>query len=202
MSLLPWIMLALLGGFVVQPVSTLVHQLGHGLAVWLLARRPAVVTVGRSPWLCFAVGSVDVRVSPVPARGVVTGGECRYDVNGVSWRTRGWISLGGPIATALELAVVGALASVLWGQGMFVRSSLLVVVLGLLVSLILTLVPGPTSVDGTVILGPRDGWQARRAFVCHRLGMPIHHHPKLVPSAGYTPVLARPRSPQGRSSSE
>ena len=66
---LTWCGSALVLAFLVQPVSTLVHELGHAGAVAVLANRPSLVVVGRGPWVTFAGRRARVRFSCLPARG-------------------------------------------------------------------------------------------------------------------------------------
>ena len=57
--------------FVVQPVSTLIHELGHGVVACRLRGGPASIVVGRGPWLRFSVGQIRVNFSLLPGRGVL-----------------------------------------------------------------------------------------------------------------------------------
>jgi len=88
-----WLALVLLLEFAVQPLSTLVHELGHAIAVAAVGKCPAHAIVGRGPWLTAQIGRFMVSFSPFPMRGVLVRGICRYDPAGISWRSRGWIAL-------------------------------------------------------------------------------------------------------------
>jgi hypothetical protein len=45
-----WALAFVVAAFVVLPLATLGHELGHALAVSLLAQRPSLVVVGRGPF--------------------------------------------------------------------------------------------------------------------------------------------------------
>lgn len=100
--------------FIVQPVSYLIHELGHGVAACRLGAGHASIMVGRGPWMRFPVGRIRVNFRLLPSRGVMIGGVCRYD-GSVSWRSRALISLSGPAATLVEL-LAGLSVSALLGR--------------------------------------------------------------------------------------
>lgn len=100
--------------FIVQPVSYLIHELGHGVAACRLGAGHASIMVGRGPWMRFSVGRIRVNFRLLPSRGVMIGGVCRYD-GSVSWRSRALISLSGPAATLVEL-LAGLSVSALLGR--------------------------------------------------------------------------------------
>jgi hypothetical protein len=168
-----WVVLILLLGFVVQPLSTLIHELGHAAAVIGLARRRALVVVGRSPWAELKAGRLHVRFGPRPARGVLFRGLCVHDSEGLPWRTLGLIALAGPLATFLELALLLAAAPALWHAGALLRP-LIVLTAGCLTGSLLSNLSGEPlrGSGGRIVVGQRDGWQARRAFALHRQGAP------------------------------
>jgi hypothetical protein len=173
LSLEHLIVLVLVAEFVINPFSTLLHELGHALAVTRLGRRTARVVVGRGPWLEMAAGRIHLRFSLLPARGVTFGGICVYESAGLPWRTLGLIALAGPLATLFELVGLLALAPALWQLGALARGLLILTAGGLVASLL-----GNLSRERLVAGGDRavvaqpDGWKARRAFALHREGAP------------------------------
>jgi hypothetical protein len=171
-NLLGWFLLTAVLEFVVQPVSTLIHELGHAAAVVALTGRPANVMVGRGPWLTLTAGQITVRFSPLPTRGVRIAGVCRHDPQGASWATLGWIALAGPLATLAELLTVLAIAPLVWGAGAFARYLLLSSVIMLVESLVRNLLPRGMKSDssGRAVVAVRDGVRARMAFERHRSG--------------------------------
>jgi hypothetical protein len=168
-----WLFLILVLEFLVQPLSTLVHELGHAVAVICLAKRTARVVVGREPWAQLTVDRLDVRFSLVPARGVSFRGICVYDSTGISWRSLGLIALAGPLATLVELAVLGAVAPALWHAGAVARGLILLTAGGLIATLVANLSPDPLEANpARAVVTQSDGWNARRAFALHRQGAP------------------------------
>jgi hypothetical protein len=173
--------------FVIQPVSTLIHELGHAaVARWVTKGRVSVV-VGRSPYLKFAVAGVQVHFSFLPNRGVCLRGICRSDNTGVSWRNRARRALAGPAATFLELCVVAALGASLWAHaGVFERSLIGYTVLALVISLVVNLVPRNV---GTI---PNDGAQILAALRHDRAQLPL---PTPKPASPSTRPRLRPKVP-------
>ena len=116
-----WLVVVAIVQFVIQPLSTLVHELGHACAVTLIGRRQSSVIVGRGPWLTVKRRRVTVHFSVLATRGVRIAGVCRFDRSGLSWKQLGWIALAGPLATAAQLIVVLAIAPLLWAHGRTIR---------------------------------------------------------------------------------
>jgi hypothetical protein len=144
----------------------------------VLGRRPASVVVGRGPWLTVLVGRVTVRFSPLPTRGVQVAGLCRYDPRGLSWRSRGWISLAGPVATFLQLLALCAVGSLFWRAGAMLRYVVLLWAFALIASLVANLVPRRARLDrDRAAVTQRDGWNAKRAFALHHAGHPTSRGP-------------------------
>lgn len=167
-----WLVLICVLQLLVQPVTTLLHELGHAVAVVWLGRRPALVTVGRGPWASAKGGRITVRFSLIPSRGVALRGLCVYDPSGLPWRSIGWISLAGPIATAITSAAILAAAPAIWPAGTLARYIVVSTLLMLAESLIVNLTPRPQRPrPQAAIVGRRDGWAARHAFDCHRKGI-------------------------------
>jgi hypothetical protein len=158
--------------FVVQPLATLGHELGHALAISLLSRRPSLVVVGRGPFVRIKADPTVVMFSLLPTRGVPFSGICRYDPSGLSWRTIMWVALAGPLATLCELIALALAAPVLWSSGLAVRWLIGLTAACLTTSLVVNLWPhrpGTTDRDRGV---RRDGPIARVAYARYRTGAP------------------------------
>jgi hypothetical protein len=154
-----WLVVLVTLEFVVQPVSTLIHELGHAAVARRVTNGPVSVAVGRGPYLRFAVDRVQVNFSFLPSRGVLFRGVCRFDPAGVSWRNRARLALAGPAATFVELCLAVAIAARIWGDaGALARNMIALAALGLLISLVMNLIPRTT---GPI---PNDGAQARAAL--------------------------------------
>ena len=157
--------------FVVQPLSTLLHELGHAGAALRQGAPAANIMVGRGPWMRFRLGRVGVNFSPLPTRGVMIRGVCRYDGTGLSWRARAHVSLAGPAATFVELVGVAALALLVWpGSSPLLRNLIGYTLIGLAASLIVNLVPTNRGSGPGATTLPNDGSQALRALRLHRDG--------------------------------
>jgi hypothetical protein len=159
---------------VVQPVSTLIHELGHAAAVRALGKRGSVVVVGRGPWIKIGLGRITARFSLLPSRGVLMGGLCQFDVTGLPWRSIGWIALAGPLATLVELLALLTVAPLLWSRGAFVRQLIFLWAVYLVASVLVNLSPR-RQVAGSrhAVVAQCDGWRARQAFARHRAGFPV-----------------------------
>ncbi len=176
---------------VVQPVSTLLHELGHAVAAGALGANTMSVMVGRGPWARFKLGRVQVNFSLLPARGVLIRGVCRYQADGLAWRRRAWIALAGPAATLLELLLVVTLGRAGWSTAWpLVRALILLTGSGLLASALVNLIPAHRK--GAVL--PTDGWVARRSLQLHRQGAPPPRPKRADPSCAGAPQLG----PDGR----
>jgi hypothetical protein len=173
----------------VSPVTTLLHELGHAIAATRLADRPALVIVGRGPWVSTKWGRVTVRFSLVPRRAKTKRGFCVYDRSGVPWRSIGWISLAGPIATGATLMAVLAGAPGLWTAGVLARYITFWTVVMLFGDLIVNLDPRTPQAPAAPV-GVRDGWRARHAFECHRKGLAptSKRQPESAAASGRRPI--------------
>jgi hypothetical protein len=172
-SFTTWLVIVAIVQFVIQPLSTLLHELGHAGAVALIGRRQSFVMVGRGPWLTVKRGRVTVHFSVLATRGVRIAGVCRYDRSGLSWKQLGWIALAGPLATAAQLMLVLAIAPLLWTYGPTTRYLAVLWTIGLAGSLIINLVPQRSSEPRDhATVTRRDGTQAREAFARHKAGGP------------------------------
>lgn len=156
--------------FAVQPISTLLHELGHAVAAKRLGGRDVFVVVGRGPWATLTIGGVRVNFSPLPSRGVLIRGFCSYNQSEVSWRSRAWIALAGPAATFLTLILAFGFGADAWpGSGAMVRYLIVLSVLGLLLSMPVNLLP--LRRDGRDVAN--DGAKARAAFRLASAGAPL-----------------------------
>jgi len=168
-----WLVVSAIVQFVIQPLSTLLHELGHASAVSLIGRRHSYVMVGRGPWLTVKRRRVTVHFSVSATRGVRIAGVCRYDHSGLSWKQLGWIALAGPLATAAQLVLVLAIAPFLWTHGPTARYLIVLWTIGLAGSLLINLVPQRSREPGDrAQVTRRDGTQAREAFTRHKAGAP------------------------------
>lgn len=157
--------------FVVQPVSYLIHELGHGVVACRLGGGPAAIMVGRGPWMRFSLGQMRINFSLLPSRGVMIRGVCRYQAASLSWRSRALVSLAGPAATLMELLGGLGLAAVLWpSAGPFGRNLIVLVLVGLVGSLVVNLSPMRINRGGNRVVVGNDGTRARLALRLHREG--------------------------------
>jgi hypothetical protein len=172
-SLIEMLLLLGLVSFVFQPVSILIHELGHGIAACHVGGGPAAIMVGRGPWLQLSAGQIRVNFSFLPTRGVMIGGVCRYEGETASWRSRALVALAGPAATLIQLLAGLALAAVIWPHsGAFVRNLIVLSLVGLIGSLIVNLSPMKVSRGGNAVVVGTDGTRARLAWRLHRDGAP------------------------------
>ncbi len=179
--------------FVVQPLSTLLHECGHAIAARRVSSGQVSLIVGRGPYLSGTVGGVRMNFSFLPSRGVRIRGVCRYEAGEVSWLDRAVVSLAGPFATVLELLVVVSVMLRLWsGAEPLLRNLLALVVIGLGMSLLVNLIPR-TVIPGVL---SNDGSNALRALRNHRAGVPPAARPAAVrpPTAMRLPVGPRTSS--------
>ena len=171
--------------FAVQPVSTLIHELGHAAAARRATGKPVSIIVGRGPWLTFSIDQVRVNFSVLPTRGVMIRGVCRYDAREVSWRRRGLIALAGPAATLIQLLISSLFTFELWPDaGAVVRAALLLSLIGLGIGLVGNLVPKRRGPGASVV---SDGWQALVAFRFARQGAPLTAPAEASPPGRGTP---------------
>jgi hypothetical protein len=192
-ALTPTAFLILLGllEFVIQPVSYLIHELGHAVAARRLGAKNVSIMVGRGPYLRFSLGSVRVNFSFLPSRGVMIRGVCRYDASDLDWRSRAVIALSGPAATLLELLAGLAVARLVWsGAGTLERNLLLFSLIGLGSSLVINLAPIQLKRNGQATIFGNDGTQARAALARHRESASEPQPARSVATA--TPVPAAP----------
>lgn len=168
-----WFVALLALAFIVQPLATLGHELGHALAVSLVAQRPCLVVVGRGPFLRIRADSAVVLFSPMPTRGVPFSGICRYDPSGLSWRAIAAIALAGPLATLCELIALVAAAPAIWSTGPVMRLVIMLTAACLISSLAVNLWPNrAATAPGQQRSFHRDGTTAPLAYSRYRAGAP------------------------------
>jgi hypothetical protein len=167
-----WAVTFVAAAFVV-PLATLGHELGHALAVSLLAQRPSLVIVGRGPFLRIKADPAVVLFSVMPTRGVPFSGICRYDASGLSWRTIAYVALAGPLATLCELIALALTAPLLWSTGPTLRLLMSLTAAWLITSIAANLWPNAaaTAADRDESFR-RDGPMARLAYSRYQAGAP------------------------------
>jgi hypothetical protein len=143
--------------YLLAPLVSLVHELGHAVVAVRLTGRPARVQIGDDESaLHVVVGRIDVWVNP-------RGGQpfCVFQTAGASPRDHALISLAGPAASALCVALLAAAAVSLHDGPALVLG---LAVLGAAIALngMLTAVPHSDE------LGPNDGASALEMIRRHR----------------------------------
>ncbi len=97
MSLGTFLLAAVLGEFVLTPLSILAHELGHAMVALRSSQDKVTVVVGRRS---AAIGIVSERLaiwwSPIPSRGIVFEAHCIWNVGQASPREWLWAVLAGP----------------------------------------------------------------------------------------------------------
>lgn len=109
-SPLNWLIAFIVAEFVVRPLATLIHELGHAVVALRVAPGPVVVVVGR-PSTAFQILFERLKIawSPFPMQPSLLhprrGGYCRFDQRRVGPRDRMLVGLAGPAATALLIPI-------------------------------------------------------------------------------------------------
>jgi hypothetical protein len=172
-SAMSWALAFVVAAFVVLPLATLGHELGHALAVSLLAQRPSLVVVGRGPFVRIKADPAVVLFGVMPTRGLPFSGICRYDASGLSWRTIAYVALAGPLATLCELIALALTVPFLWSTGPTTRLLMSVTAAWLITSIAADLRPNGAATaadrDGS---SRRDGPMARLAYSRYQAGAP------------------------------
>ena len=183
---------------VFQPLSYLVHELGHAAIARRVGAQAVSVMVGRGPWARFSIRSIRVNFSVLPTRGVMTRGVCRYDREDLSWGEQAAVALAGPAATLAELLVLIVLAALTSrAGGPFERNVVVFAVAVLIAGLIVSLVPVHIGRGGEDGASRNDGTQAlialqlRRESVSAQPPRPSATAPKL-PDPLLQPALLQP----------
>lgn len=110
-GLVNFLVALMLAEFVISPLSTLAHELGHARAALRAAPGKVTIVVGRKT---AAVGIFFERFgiwwSPIPARGVSFRGICIWNARLATSRGRLAVAMRGPIVTALLIPLYAAAA--------------------------------------------------------------------------------------------
>jgi hypothetical protein len=157
----------LLAEFVLTPLSTLAHELGHAAAA--LKATPVgtkvTVVVGRKT---AAVGIVFERLtiwwSPVPARGVSFRGVCIWQAHLASHRDRLAVALWGPAITALLIPAYVAAAVLTRTSPTWIPATFGLGAFSCFISLLMNLDPRTTSAERKARSIRWDGPQALAAY--------------------------------------
>ncbi len=119
----------LIATVVFEPISTLIHELGHAFGALRVTSQPVRVEVGREALrFTLIVERLTVMWSPIPKK-TNPRGVCYWQSQTASPRQEMWVTLAGPIATALLIVPYGLAAyltrnAAAWIQAVFVLSSL------------------------------------------------------------------------------
>jgi hypothetical protein len=113
---------------------TLLHELGHALPALRFVRGSVVVIVGRQPARPVRLGRLELRVRPLNSPRWGWFGHVEADEETSSRAQAAVVVLGGPVVTALVLAVLLVAATIvpwppsllLWGAALTVAWQLLV----------------------------------------------------------------------------
>lgn len=155
--------------FIVRPLMTLAHELGHAVMALRFARGVVQVHVGRPPGLVRLGGRLRIAFSPQPTRGVSYGGITIFNARGVTPLQAVAILAAGPAVSALGTVALGV------GTILAVRREPLVAwVLGVsalegLLSVIWNLRTRPQPLnEHRARVGQPDGVSLVRAWRAHR----------------------------------
>ena len=100
-GLLDWAIAIVLTAFVIAPLATLAHELGHAAVALLLGRGRVSVFVGQPGYsVTGRIGRLQVTFSPFPANGVSHAGLCVCEQPPTGRRARIALLLAGPLMTA------------------------------------------------------------------------------------------------------
>jgi hypothetical protein len=154
----------LLGEFVVAPVSTLAHELGHAAAALKAAPGKVTVVVGRKST---AIGIEFERLmiwwSPIPARGVSFSGICIWNGSTATPRGRLSVALRGPLVTALLIPIYAAAAMLTKNSATWIPATFGLSAFACFISCLINLDPRRTP-DEVKASFRRDGPQALAAY--------------------------------------
>jgi hypothetical protein len=105
-SLGTFLLAAVLGEFVLNPLSVLAHELGHAMVALKSSQDKVTVVVGRRS---AAIGIVSERLaiwwSPIPTRGLIFDGHCIWNVGQASPREWLWAVLAGPSVNVVLIPI-------------------------------------------------------------------------------------------------
>jgi hypothetical protein len=148
--------------FLVKPLVTLVHELGHAAVALRVSSGIVVMLVGK-PSTAFQVLFERLKViwSPVPERLTLSlrpAGVCRYDQANVKPRDKTLVTLAGPLATALLIPVFIWATVECAGMSQWIPATWGLSALGAFVSCLYNLDPRPANdAERAALDKPRRG---------------------------------------------
>jgi hypothetical protein len=157
-----------------QPITVLLHELGHAVPVLLITRKPVDIFIGSygNEEGCFRIklGAIAVWLGHNPLKWVRRGGLCIPARAGMSTTHQLIYTLSGPFASAIIACVCLYLTFAIDLQG-FLKLALIVFLFSALFDLIRNLYPDiyPAVLDdGTLVYN--DGYHLRRLFLFRKHG--------------------------------
>jgi hypothetical protein len=169
-SPLDWFIAFIAAEFLVMPLVTLVHEMGHAAVALRVSSGIVVVVVGK-PSTAFQVLFERLKViwSPVPERLTLSprpAGACRYDQADVKPRDQMLVTLAGPLATSLLIPVFIWATVECAGMPQWIPATWGLSALGAFISCLYNLDPRPaTDAERAALNKPRrDGPQALAAY--------------------------------------
>ncbi len=157
--------------FVVSPLSTLAHELGHARAALRAAPGKVTIVVGRkSAALGIFFERLGIWWSPIPARGVSFRGICIWNARLATPRGRLSVALRGPLVTALLIPVYAAAAAVTRTSPAWIPATFGLSAFACFVGCLVNLDPRISAEEKNVSLR-RDGPQALAAYRAMRRGL-------------------------------
>ena len=172
-----WLIGLLAAEFLVMPLITLAHEMGHAAVALRVSSGAVIVHVGR-PGTGFEIHFERLKVSwsPIPARGVQFRGVCVW--NGPAASARDWlvVSLAGPLVTALLIPVFVWATVESVGMPVWITTAFGLSALGAFISCLYNLDPRPANDaeraapyrarrDGPKALAAYRAWRAPDARV-------------------------------------
>ena len=174
-----------LAEFVVSPLSTLAHELGHAGAALREAPGKVTIVVGRKS-AAFGIffERLGIWWSPIPARGVSFRGVCIWNARLATPRGRLSVALRGPLVTALLIPIYAAAAVATRTLPVWIPATFGLSAFACFVGCLVNLDPRRTTEEKKTSLR-RDGPQALAAFrEMRRLRAGAEHGPARDPRPG------------------
>jgi hypothetical protein len=158
----------LLAEFVLTPISTLIHELGHAtiaLKATPKGTRVTVVVGKKTAALGIVFERLTIWWSPIPASGVSFRGICIWQGHLASHRDRLKMALAGPLMTALLIPVYVAAAVVTRTSVTWIPATFGLAAFGCFASLLMNADPRTTKAElSSRVSIKRDGPQALAAY--------------------------------------
>jgi hypothetical protein len=162
------VMLALaVAEFVIGPLSTLAHELGHARMALRASPGRVIVVVGRhSAGLKIIFERLQISLSPVPAQGVGFHGICIWDSRRATPRERLRVSIAGPIVTAALIPAYAFLAVLTADAPAWIEATFVLSASSCVVSCLFNLDPRPANAAERAAPSKsrRDGPRALNAY--------------------------------------